>query len=131
VKPTPMKMIAKTASRTSNAIRFPPLGGKRWNAALGCGLLGRAVQRLDHAGVADGILAAQERLPNPADRVAQVLQLGSVGVHPLDLDPLHLAAAAELDHRLPRVPRVVEEERALLADRLQLVARGQDEPAVD
>src|SRR5205823_5737489 len=71
VKPTPTKMIAKTASRTSNAIRFPPLRGKRRNAALGCGLLGRAVQRLDHARVAHGILAAQKRLPNPADRVAQ------------------------------------------------------------
>src|SRR5437588_1335765 len=131
VKPTPKKMIAKMASRTSNAIDFPPLGRKRLNPALGCALRGRSVQRLDHARVVGGVLAAEKRLGAAADRVAQVLELEAVRVRALDLDSLHLAVAAELDHRAPGVPRVVEEERALLADRLELVARRQDEPAVD
>src|SRR5919201_774460 len=96
VKPTPMKMIARMASRTSNAMWFPPLGGKRRNGRLGCALGGRAVQRLDHARVADGVLAAEERLADPADCVAQVLQLGAVRVHPLDIHPLHLAPASKL-----------------------------------
>src|SRR5207247_4266626 len=61
----------------------------------------------------------------------QVVQPEPVRIRALDLDPLHLGAAAQLDHRAPRVPGVVEEERALLADRLQLVALRQDEPAVE
>src|SRR5207302_885169 len=109
VKPTPKKMIAKMASRMSNAIDFPPLGRKRLNPALGCALRGRSVQRLDHARVAGGVLAAEKRLGAAADRVAQVLELEAVRVRALDLDSLHLAVAAELDHRAPDVLRVVEE----------------------
>src|SRR2546421_11920783 len=91
------------------------LGRKRLNAALGCALRGRAVQRLDDARVSDPVLATEERRGAAADRVAQVVQLESVGVSRVDLDPLHVGPAAELDHRAPRVPRAVEEERALLA----------------
>src|SRR5947209_1093116 len=110
VKPTPKKMIAKMASRTSNAIDFPPLGRKRLNPALGCALRGRSVQRLDHARVAGGVLAAEKRLGAAADRVAQVLELEAVRIRALDLDSLHLAVAAELDHRAPGVPRVLAYE---------------------
>src|SRR5437588_9424 len=107
------------------------LGRKRLNAALGCALRGRAVQRLDDARVSDPVLATEQRLGTAADRVAQVVQLEPIGVRPVDLDPLDLTGTAELDHRAPCVPGVVEEERALLADRLQLVALRQDEPAVE
>ena len=39
----------------------------------------------------------------------------------LELDQLDLVVAAELDRRRVAVPRVVEEQRALAADRLELV----------
>ena len=40
----------------------------------------------------------------------------------LELDPLDVSSPAQLDHRVHAVPGVVEEERALASDRLELVA---------
>ena len=49
----------------------------------------------------------------------------------LELDALDAAVAPQLDHRDDAVPRVVEEERALAADRLQLVPVRQRGAAVE
>ena len=49
----------------------------------------------------------------------------------LDLDPLHLAVAAKLDHRVAGVPGIVEEERPIAPDRLELVSLGERRPAVE
>src|ERR671935_1562368 len=93
--------------------------------------LRRAIERLDRARVADGVVPAEQRLVPAADRVAQVLELEPVGVLGVEVDALDGAVAAQLDHRPARVPRIIEEERAVLADRLELVALRQDEAAAD
>src|SRR5579862_7766715 len=80
------------------------------------------VQRLQYTRLAERVVAAEQRLRLAADRVAEVLQLEPVRVRVRKLDPLDLVSAAQLDHRLRAVPRVVEEDRALAADRLELVA---------
>src|SRR5262245_52265785 len=49
----------------------------------------------------------------------------------LELDPLDSAVASELDHRLDAVPGIVEEERAVASDRLELVTLGKSRPAVE
>src|SRR5207248_5505163 len=82
----------------------------------------RVVQRLERARLSERIVTAEEQLALAADRVAEVLELEPVRVLWLDLDPLDTALAAELDHRHGAVPRIVEEERAFAADRLELVA---------
>ena len=61
-----------------------------------------------------------------------VLELELVRVRAIDLDAIERAVgAAQLDQRLDAVPRVVQEQRALGADRLELVARRQVEAAVE
>src|SRR5206468_1953231 len=49
----------------------------------------------------------------------------------LELDPLHVAVAAELDHRHVAVPWVVEEDGALAAHGLELVAAGHRRATVE
>ena len=90
-------------------------------------LVGRAVERLDRARLAERVLAPEERLGPAADRVARILELEPVRVDGIELDPLD-SFAVELEHRLAGVPRVVEEDRALLADRLELVRSGRTSP---
>src|SRR6185312_11510136 len=82
----------------------------------------RLVQRLECASLAECVLAAEQQLALAADRRTQVLELEPVRVGVLELDAFHAAVPAHLDHRLVAVPWIVEEERPLAADRLQLVA---------
>ena len=49
----------------------------------------------------------------------------------LELDPLDVPVPAQLDHRVQAVPGIVEEERALAADRLELVALRHRRAAVE
>src|SRR5919201_1478044 len=49
----------------------------------------------------------------------------------VELDPLEVAVPAQLDHGDTAAPRIVEEDRALLADHLQLVSLGQSETGVE
>src|SRR5437588_7644178 len=79
----------------------------------GLAFVGRGAERLDRARVPDRVGAAKERLGPSADGVAQVLELEAVRVRALELDALDAVVAPHLDHGFPRVPRVVEEERAL------------------
>ncbi len=80
---------------------------------------------------ADRVLASEQQLGLAADGVAHVLELEPVGVLPRELDPLDAVAAAHLDHRHIAVPRIVQEERAFAADRLELVAVRHRGPAVE
>src|SRR5438105_2577033 len=91
----------------------------------------RPEERFDRARVPDRIGAAEERLGPSADGVAQVLELEAVRISGLELDALDAGVAPHLDDGLLRVPRVVEEERALRPDRLELVALGQSGSAVE
>src|SRR5215211_3163220 len=87
----------------------------------GAALLGGAVQRGDRAGLRDGVVAAEQRRALAAHRALEVGELERVRVRRPDLDALGGAVgAADLDHRLAAVPRVVEEQRAAVADRLEL-----------
>src|SRR5262249_44369843 len=91
----------------------------------------RAVQRLERAHLTERVLAPEQRLRLAADRVAEILELEPVRVEPLDLDPLDPAAAAQLDAGVEAVPRVVDEERALAPERLELVALAERRAAVE
>ena len=71
-----------------------------------------------------GVGDPEQRLALAADRVAEVLQLEPVGVLRLQLDALGLAVAAQLERGRLAVPRIVEEDGALAADRLELVPIG-------
>src|SRR3954465_3778475 len=82
----------------------------------------RPVQRLERTRLSERVLSPEEQLGLAADRVAQVLELQPVRVHVLELDLLDLSSPAQLDHRVQAVPGIVEEERALASDRLELVA---------
>src|SRR5690348_10288291 len=72
-------------------------------------------QRLQHAGLADGVRAAQARRALARDRGGEVLELEPVRVGALDLD----ARAVVVDARLVAVPRVAHLEAALGAHDLQ------------
>src|SRR5579864_9064114 len=89
------------------------------------------VQRLKRPGLAHRVLSAEQRLCLAADRVAEVLKLDPVRVDALELDALDAAVPPQLDHRVDAVPGIVEEERALAADRLELVAVRQRRAAVE
>src|SRR3954447_13673693 len=82
------------------------------------------VQRFERPRLAERILAAEQQLALAADRVAHVLELELVRVRVVHLDPFGVVPASRLDARVVAVPRVVEEERALAADCLELVALG-------
>src|SRR5207249_7271511 len=87
--------------------------------------------RIDHPRLTDGVLAPQERIGSAPNSVAEVLELEPIRVDRLDLDPLHPGVATKLDHRLDAVPWIVEEERPIAPDRLELVTFGQGRPAVE
>src|SRR5262245_66544928 len=97
----------------------------------GLAALGRGVQRFDRPRVADGVLAAEEQLRLAADRLAHVLELEPVRVGRLELDPLRSSVAPHFDHRRPPVPGIVEDDRALLADALELVWPRERRAAVE
>jgi hypothetical protein len=82
------------------------------------------MERLDCAHLTDSVLAPQERIRSAPDRVAEVLDLQPIRVGVLDLDPLESAVASQLDHRLDAMPWIVDEERPVTADRLELVTFG-------
>ena len=103
------------------------LGRERDRTAL----VGRPVERLDRAGLSERVVTAEQRLRATANSSAHVLELQPVRVHRLELDSLGAVIPPHFEHRRPAVPGVVQEDRPLLADRLELVAHGQDEPAVD
>src|SRR4051795_7419130 len=71
----------------------------------------RGVQRLERAGLADGVGAPEQELRLAACGRAHVLHLEPVGVLAFDLDPLDAVGTSHLDHRRVAVPGVVEEER--------------------
>src|SRR5437868_688009 len=87
-----------------------------------CAAHRRIMQRPEHPGLPERVVTAEEELALAADRVADVLEFEPVGVHRIEIDPLNASLAPELDARRDAVPRVVEEDRALAADRFQLVA---------
>src|SRR4030095_14950489 len=91
----------------------------------------RAVQRLDRPRLSKGVLAPQKRLALTPKRGAHVVEVEAGGIKRRELDPLGAIVAPKLDHRCSAVERVVEEERALVADRFQLVAGGRSEAAVE
>src|SRR5829696_2973895 len=82
---------------------------------------GRAVEGFDSAGLGDGLLAVQERLRLAADRVREVLELEAIRVDRLEDGLLHRVVPAELDYRPPAVPRIVQEQRSLGTEDLELV----------
>src|SRR5258708_11965900 len=79
------------------------------------------MQRFEGARLPDRIGPSEEELALATDRVTEVLELEPVGVDLLDLDPLDPAVATELDPRDQAMPRVVDEERSVAADHLELV----------
>src|SRR3954451_6329073 len=87
-------------------------------------VLRRGVQRLERARLADRIPPPEQQLRLPAGGGADVLELEAVRVLMLHIDRLDALRAAFLDVRLIAVPWVVQEERALAADRLDLVPLG-------
>src|SRR4051812_10715803 len=104
--------------------------------ALSCDLhraafAGRAIERLDHPRLADGVRAPEQRLTPVADRGADVLELEAVAVRGRNLDDLALAAALEHDPRRAAVPRVGEHHPPLGTAELELVAARDVEAAVD
>src|SRR5262249_58185876 len=63
--------------------------------------------------------------------VPEVLDLQLIRVHVVELDSVHSPVASKLDHRHDAMPGIVEEERAVAPDRLELVTLGQGGPAVE
>ena len=92
---------------------------------------GRAAQGGDHARLGDGVVAAEQRGRAGADRPPEVFHLELVRIGRIHGDALDAVVPPELDHRVLAVPGIVEEERALGADRLELVAIGQARRAVE
>src|SRR5438093_12605225 len=82
----------------------------------------RVMQRFHDPGLCDRVFATEEQLAIATDRVAEVFDLEPVRVDRIELDPLDASRTAELDARHLAVPRIVEEQPALAADGLQLVA---------
>lgn len=89
------------------------------------------MQCLHRPRLTDGILSAQKKRRLAVDGVAQILELEPVGVDRVELDPLDAVVATQLDHGLIAMPWVIEEERSLGADGLELVAFRQTRPAVE
>ena len=80
------------------------------------------MQRFEGPSLCDSVVAAEEQLPIATDRVTEIFELELVGVDEIQLDPLDPSPTAELYARHLAVPRIIEEEGALAADGLQLVA---------
>src|SRR6266511_2723583 len=89
------------------------------------------MERLEHARLGERILAPEQRLGLAADRVAQVLELEPVRVGDVELDSLGPAVSPHLDPRALAMPGIVEEQRPLAPDRLELVPLGERRPAVE
>jgi xylose isomerase len=116
----------------ANELVYQALGGEKLVLhPHGTPFRGRAVERLDRTGLSHRVLAAQGRLRLTSDGVAHVLELEAVRVGRLYRNLLHTAGRPELDHRPPAMPGIVEEERTLLADRLQLVALRENQARVE
>ena len=105
---------------------------RHWEARVPRWDLRRLVERLDHAGLAEGIVAPEQQGRVTTDRGADVLELELVGVGGVDCDLLDLAVRlpAYLDSGRVDVPGVVEEAR-LIAHDLELIAVRDDEAAVE
>ena len=121
--------VAGELGRAGRRARRARQVGARLRARVGAH--GRVVQRLERPRLSDRVLAPEQQLPLPADRVRHVLELEPVGVDRLELDPLDLVPVPHLDHGHAAVPGVVEEERALAADHLELVAPRQRGAAIE
>jgi hypothetical protein len=79
----------------------------------------------DRAGLAEGVVAAEQRPVPPAHRGLEVGQLERIGVGRAGVDVLDGAVGpAQLDDRVAAVPGIGEEQRALGADGLELRAAG-------
>src|SRR5438046_4630878 len=89
------------------------------------------MQRLERARLADGVVAAEQELRLAPDRSAEVLELEAIRVDSFNLDALDAVVAAQLDPGRDAVPRIVDEERSLAADRLELAATGEGGPTVE
>jgi len=85
---------------------------------------------VESASLVDRILASEQRLGAPLDRVGEVLEFELVRVDGLEGDlSLDAKLASDLDpRRCPAVPEVWQEEGARLADDLQLVDLGDVQP---
>src|SRR3979490_1509950 len=96
-----------------------------------CAVYCRIVQSFKHPGLRDCVVAAEEQLAIATDDVAEVFELEPVRVDRIERDPLDPSRAAELYPRHFAVPRIIEEQRPLAADGLQLVALGHRGTAVE
>src|SRR3954464_12594891 len=90
----------------------------------GAPALGRGVEGLDGARLSERVGGAEARRRLTAGRGREVRELAGVGGGGLHLDLLDGAVAAHLDDGGAALPRVVEEQGALVAHGLELVARG-------
>ena len=88
------------------------------------------MERLERSRLSDCVVAAEEKRRFSSDRVGQVFELEPVRVDE-ELDSFDLSVATQLDHRRSAVPGIVEEERSLAADRLELVTLGEAGTAVE
>src|SRR5437868_868399 len=113
----PLRATAKP--RQSSAV----LGNPLWRSTR----LGGAIERVDRARLTERVVAAEERLLQPADGAAEIVGLEPVAVGPLDRDPLRV----EQDAGLVRAPRRGHSQRPVRADDLQALPRGEVVRAVD
>src|SRR5437868_3309059 len=113
----PLRATAKP--RQSSAV----LGNPLWRSTG----LGGAIERVDRARLTERVVAAGERLLQPADGAAEIVGLEPVAVGPLDRDPLRV----EQDAGLVRAPRRGHSQRPVRADDLQALPRGEVVRAVD
>src|SRR3954447_21457375 len=89
------------------------------------------MERLDGARLCDSVVAPEQWVCLPTDRVAQVFGLKLIRIDVLELDPFGPVRASQLDHRYEAMPRIVDEERPLASDHLELVTIGQRSAAVE
>src|SRR4249919_107724 len=112
--------------------------GRRHRAALARSELDRSplgrrsIESVDRAGLSERIIPSQTRRLRACDCAREVLELAHVRVAQRDIDTGDLVAPREYD--VPAVvdaPRGLDEERALVADRLEPLEARRDERAVD
>ena len=88
---------------------------------------GRAVERVDHARLPNGIVAAQQRLGLTPHRQTEVLDLQRIAVHVLDVDAL----AVHVEMRIDAAKRLGDDDTPLGPDRLEPRLVRQVERAVE